>query len=703
VSRHHGSALALLVTAAVSWAAVSRAAQPEPRQVFPRRARIEAGSGAVVRATLPAQVLAEARPDLADLRIVSESGRFVPFAIGPAGDPHDTEKLVRSAPIPLDAVDRGADAKGRPRWERLAITPQPRDFVFDRISFELPAGARVIARALVTVEGADQAVRPISAQAPLFQLPGGAGRDAVAAQRVTIPVERGRYAKLEISISIEEGDWVSPAAIRLERSDVARAETGELELELRDTTSDDQHTVLDVGRPPGIVPRRLRIETTSPAFVREVRVRDVGGRRLGHGAVLRRPSGDFSSLTVDLDHAPSGNGDLYVEVDDAGEGALDGLRVFAEVALPSVVLAPFPDEPAHLYWSGGRITTASHRELESFAAMAPATSADAASGAAPALWWQRLPAATLAAPEANPFYKDEPAMAFAQRAGPVLDSRAWSSERELVVEGAPEGLAEWIPQAQDLALLRDDFADLRIVDGESRQIAYLLAGAPPLTHAARFEPAKAEPHTSRWKLWMASGGTPDLALEPVAIAAIDLSFGDLFFSRRVRVLGSWSRRSEQMIGETQAERRNQPGTEQTGTVHVDLPGSPRLGSAIVEVEDGDDPPLSLAQASFHLPTQRVLFAAPPGRYRALLGNPRAVAPHYELEGARDLALSVVTGESAPGALAANAHYRKPSLLSAPDTGSLALWIALGASVLVLAGFTLKLARESSGQAPPPAS
>ena len=86
----------------------------------------------------------------------------------------------------------------------------------------------------------------------------------------------------------------------------------------------------------------------------------------------------------------------------------------------------------------------------------------------------RLPAATLGAIVANPAYDPQPALAWAQRAGAALDPRLWSHRRGLEARPSPEGLSRLRLGVADLGVARPDLADLRILDGEHRQWAYLL-------------------------------------------------------------------------------------------------------------------------------------------------------------------------------------------------------------------------------------
>jgi hypothetical protein len=176
---------------------------------------------------------------------------------------------------------------------------------------------------------------------------------------------------------------------------------------------------------------------------------------------------------------------------------------------------------------------------------------------------------------------------------------------------------------------------------------------------------------------------------------VNLDFAEGFFARNVRLLGTPPHQSEQVLANARLERR-----VPAAPFRVELAGSPRLGSVVMEVENGDDPALTPTLVSLEVERHRVLFPAPPGPYRGLLGNPVAEPPHYDLAAVRELALGLPAGAAEVGPRTPNPAYRRPGPLSGGSARSVALWVALGVSVLALAVLTLKLVREPPA-APPP--
>ena len=60
------------------------------------------------------------------------------------------------------------------------------------------------------------------------------------------------------------------------------------------------------------------------------------------------------------------------------------------------------------------------------------------------------------------------------RPGAEIEAGGYTHRRELRAKPSEEGLIRFQLGLEDLARAREDLADLRIIDGESRQRAYLL-------------------------------------------------------------------------------------------------------------------------------------------------------------------------------------------------------------------------------------
>ena len=95
-----------------------------------------------------------------------------------------------------------------------------------------------------------------------------------------------------------------------------------------------------------------------------------------------------------------------------------------------------------------------------------------------------------------------PVLAFAMRPGADLDAAPYRHRRRLEVQPSPSGLAAVALPAADLALLRPDLADLRIVDEDGAQWPYLLRseGRTELAQACfAFLPTRAKLDLQGWE------------------------------------------------------------------------------------------------------------------------------------------------------------------------------------------------------------
>jgi hypothetical protein len=168
---------------------------------------------------------------------------------------------------------------------------------------------------------------------------------------------------------------------------------------------------------------------------------------------------------------------LRVVIEDGSSPPLDGLGFVALLPQPALFFAlPAAGEgnaaQATLRFGGGRAFRPRY-DVQSLPQAVPAagesaliaeTFHDAAS----------VPAATLGPIAPNPSYDPRPALEWAQRAGGAIDPRLWSHRRGVEAKPSPEGLSRLRLDVADLGVARADLADLRILDGENSQWAYLL-------------------------------------------------------------------------------------------------------------------------------------------------------------------------------------------------------------------------------------
>jgi hypothetical protein len=294
----------------------------------------------------------------------------------------------------------------------------------------------------------------------------------------------------------------------------------------------------------------------------------------------------------------------------------------------------------------------------------------------------KLPAATLGALGANPQYDPKPALAWAQRAGAALDPRLWSHQRTLEARPSPEGLSRLRLGVADLGVARADLADLRILDGERHQWAYLLErGGAREVQALALDGPRSRDGVSVWTL------TPPAA--PATADQLVLDVAVPYFDRAFELRARREKSEERVIASGRLAR----AAGDPRPVRIAF-GPERFDRLELRVTDGDDAPLDLRRVDGSFPVPEVFFAAPAGSYSLLVGQPEATAPSYDLERAREVVLALRAAPVEAGALEKNSAFSASARLASGEGWQrAALWGAIVLLAAFLTVLTLRLARR----------
>jgi len=687
----------------------------------------ESEDGALARLILPPEVLAACRSDLSDLRLFDRAGREIPFLLdrGPALETRlELQRSVRLEVLETEqtTTERSAtraDA-GPPIYRERYLLEIPRETLGGEGSGgEDPEGWELEVETPVPKFVRRLRVRVLRRAGDLELM------DDPALFRLADPArERVRFAltgwtpargdRLEVVIEGEEDGYLSPL-FRLEttrpigdprqaRVPLEAIERWTVEV-LEGPGASGRQTVIELRRPRGLVPETLRLTTPASGFARPVTVWDDGpGSRdqpLGRGTVYR-VRGLGEQLEIPLLRPPLGDR-LRLVIEDADGPPIEDLQVAAVVRGPALIFEPpagsfnvagsAPADPASagtpiatLRYGGGRV----HRPQYGLARLAPELPAAGVAARRALTFYDpaRLVTARLGGSEANPDFDGRPALAFAMRPGAVLDPALYRYRRALQPRPSPEGLHRLPLELADLAVTRPDLTDLRVVDGDDRQWAYLLdRDGDRLTRPLTVEGPDSEDGRSRYRL-----------LFPTAPATADRLVLDSplpFFDRDFRLIGY--RDPDDETGVLLARDRLVRRAGDPRPVGIGFAAT-RLHHLELEVTDGDDAPLPWSRAEARFPTAVVYFVADPERsYRLLLGEPEAERPRYELERVREVVLAVESRTVETGPLETNSDFRRGARLGTwRGLQRVALWVALGLAVALLGGLTLKLARQESG-------
>ena len=144
------------------------------------------------------------------------------------------------------------------------------------------------------------------------------------------------------------------------------------------------------------------------------------------------------------------------------------------------------------------------------------------------------------------------------------------------------------------------------------------------------------------------------------LATLELTTPEAVFSRPVRLVyrafeGGAIR--EITLGQRKIERLAPSEQPDAGPLALSVERAVPLRELILEVENGDSPPLALSGVSARCrPVFAVFFAAIAGPHRLLVGNPNAVSPHYDVGALIEEARPVPRPTTTPGPLGPNPDF-----------------------------------------------
>jgi len=645
-----------------------------------------------LRLELSPEVFAACRPDLADLRIVDGAGRSVPCVLdrGPPRRAPRTRietfvpRLLRAARQQLPGVDTARvlretyeleaprAARAGSAWELCLYTDAP----------------HFVRQLDVASLAANGTVTPLLEQDSVFRLQAGHG------ERTRVELDFPPGARLRVTLTGETTTPLEPRFVFEAVEALPPERFARVPLVPRAAAAATEHQ-LELVRPSGIVPLALSIETQSPAFDRQIEVRDLGPGAeplvLGSGRVFRIPG---QPVVEQLDiHIEAASGHLLgVSIQDGDSPPLEALVVNALVRIPSLVFS-LPEgavarAPLTLFFGGAR-ARAPRYDLAALLSEAHTAGASPDERTRRAYDSAGLPTVQLGPITDNPAFDRAPALGFALRAGATVDARLYQQQRRLELVPSSDGLAEVSLVAADLAQLRGDWGDLRVVDAVGQQWPYLLErGRETETVSLLFHEPLREGRVSRTAL--------TLPVSSVSANALLLDIEEPYFDRAYELT------AEGVEGQPIAlshGRLLRSADSPPGPLVLELPLVP-VRSLSLRVEDGDNEPLAFRAIRARVPVPALYVLAPAGSYRLLLGNPSALPPAYDIAAASELVLSVASHPSHPEPLEPNPLYRSSArLVSGDGPGDIALWAVLAFAVVVLGGLTLRLVRRSSA-APP---
>lgn len=643
-----------------------------------RSVRVSAANGGLAALSLPPEVLARCQPGAHDLRIVEPDGREVALLIDRA--------VARETEVRLAGTL--VDARREPRGPSAWTADLGRLATFDRLTLAIPA--QDFSRAFrVEVSPDRMRWREVLRDASVFDRPWRGGRIHHTSLALVAPVE-ARYVR--VSTADSRSRPIDVTGLEAVSSRQREAGTWWRDATLVPLPGEPGRSRYRIEGVAGMPFEKLRIEAEDALFSRRVTVSEAKpqpGRgepsSLGSAEVYRVRVDDAllagESLEMPL-RAPSG-GELLLEIDEADSPPLRRLRIRVGAVTTRLVFAPAAAE-ATLYY-GNPVTRPARYDLERHRARI--------GNAAP------LAEAVLGPELQNARFHAPAPLAFAPLRGARLETRRWTLERRFDVPDRDD-LYSLTLAAADVAVLRPDLADLRLVDAQDVQLPFVLERDATLERVVMdhaLERSGARGSVSRHDLAVPEAFAKGSRLP---VAYLELQVSDRFFTRPVRLLDplAGQARASLVVAATLARS----GREEGPLVPLELGLAGRRVSELrLEIEEGDNAPLNLEVVRAVVPVPRLAFKAGPGRYRLLLGNENAPAPRYDSAALRQEFLSYAAMPLAAEALDKNAgHRRRLSEHFSGASPTLLLWGTLGVAVVALLLLTARIVGEKQPPAPP---
>ena len=672
----------LLLSGLVATVALS-AAPPDLKTLFTNQAAVYVTTERLSRLELPPEVLTACRADLSDLRIFDPNDKEVPFLVETGLIPNVPATLERTYKLDVLDVERHrTEREGEPPVYRetheLAVPEDvSRSLVWDLV-FD-SRQARYVRAVTVAVRAKDGSERTLIENGSVFRL-----RSPVR-EKVRLTLPRFAGERLIVTLEGEDGSYLNPVLRLTHSRSLDPRERAVVELSEVSRREVDQRTVIELDRPNGLVPGSLTLSTATASFHRQVEVWDEGpggsDEVLGRKRLFRVPaSATVEDVGLSVRRAQGDR--LRVVIANGDSPPLEDLSFTAVIQRPALVFALPPAEAgepaAMLRFGGGRAFRARY-DLEHLRSALRIPSQGERARMAGQM--HELPLARLGDIESNPDFDPAPVLSFAMRPGAEIDARLYSHRRGMEARPSPEGLTRLKLRLDDLAHSQPDLDDLRIIDGESRQWAYLLErDASRDLQALTVQGPDSEDGSSEYEL--------GLPMAPATLTQIVFDTDVPFFDRAYELVAVLEDRERTLSRGRMARRIGDPRP-----VKIPFPAA-RADSLKLTIEDGNDAPLAFEQMEAEFPVPDLYFAAPQGSYSLLLGNPDDQSPQYELARVRHIVLAVRSEDAGADKLTANLDYSASARFATESgTQQAFLWVALLVAVVFLGLLTLKLARR----------
>jgi hypothetical protein len=639
---------------------------------------VEVPEPGIYRIKLSVEGLSVAQQSLADLRLLDPSGEEVPFLLDrPLPKP---AKEVPLLPFHVTMERDRTVATGE-------VPPHHAGQRFGAIRLFCTPGIYLKS---VTVEASHDGEEWVTLlrNRPIYSQPGQPPND-----RLEIPQGDYRFWRMTLDDAKSPPVSVGMASVYTAEEEMPRRD--EIPADILEITPDIRQTDIRLLLPASNLPAdSVRIETDTPAFARGVRLlcrvfkeEWIKEETVASGTIHRiRTEGErvHEQLGFRVTR-PISSREIILRITDEDSAPLSVKRVSVEV-LPTYV---------HFYAQ----KPGTHRLLLGNA-KAPSRLYDVA-GLKEQFSRAKSFFVNVGPLRQNPDASHERHRQSIEGEGIPLDGSAWSYRRRVLVTASgvqcldldPETLAHDDSRIYDLRLIRD-----------GRQVPYLRDLTGLRRHLSpRVETKHELPRTSRWVLTSPYG--------PLPFTHVGCTTDAPIFQREVRVLAHFrGSRGEALPTQILRTHWSRGPGQRIGEPILQLPGSIQTDRLVLELDNGDNPPLQLEGFRCYYTGAKLIFRAAAGDEIFLYyGKPDATAPQYDL---RLVGPELAAAELRIATLSAKEAVKPKSwgAISLPSgSWNYVFWGVMGLVVLALLGVIRKLLpsqaedpKRDGGGAPPPA-
>ena len=610
---------------------------------------IQVDNSGTVKLSLPVETLDACRPQLPDLRLYDAGGRELPYRLDRPVQPPRASRGARNFQVQLQASNTVAtfDTDLTQPVDSLTLDTPARDFIKPVNVEASPNGT---------------AWETVATAQPIFRTPAGAAR-------LLLQFRAGPWRFFRVSLDDRRATPIPLLGAQLHATAAEPAPAEPLEVRIVDRDESPGQTRLTLQTAGAHVTLAgLTLECDDALFTRPVTLscreyleNEVREKTLVQGDVYRvalEGNAPVGSLTFGTDIAiPTRelivtihNGDspplgvrgvraqrrpVYLTFQAASPGAYHLLSGNTRCAAPQYDLANLPSNLAANLIVPSRIVTL-------------ATNADFRIS-------ENLPEIT--------------------ETGTALDLRKWGFRKPIVLERG--GVQQVELDLETLARCTGSFADLRVVR-DDKQLPYLLERTlitrtftPTLTQTNDVK----RPSVSRFLLKLPHPSLP--------IQAVVFETDAPFFKREVRLTEPRHDDRGELYQVTRASTLWTRTPEQKqGRLTLRLDSPPTGDTLFLEIENGDNPALTLRNLQAHYHATRFIFKTmTTGSVALYYGNQEVAFPHYDIE---LVANQLLSAEKTKASLGPVEKLKKTNDSDAPaGTPNMIFWAVLGGVVVAL--------------------